>query len=175
MGSSSSVPETTTGSGAPRDASLDIGHIRMFRSRQTGQFIPLRPDDPEFGDVFWAAAAAVSLALDLLSSEQGVFALVETTRRIQQGEVPAHVRAIKDGQIVPTIRHFLSLIRGNFPHILLTRLYGMHNKNGRTNKRDCFGVFKPQQAAVIEISSEVRINLLGSDFSFSFSFFNFFL
>jgi hypothetical protein len=186
MGSSSSVPETRSAALTTAAASgSDIGHVRMFRSRETGHFIPLRPDDPNFAEVFWGTAAAVSLALDLLSSEQGIFALVDTTKRIRDGEVPAYVKAIKDDQILPTIRQFLALIRGNFPTILVTRLYGMHNKTGRTSKRDCYGVFRPQQAAIIEISGVVRINFLVSDpfflllslffFSFSYYFFPLFV
>jgi hypothetical protein len=138
----------------------DIGRFRVFISSTEGTFIPISHES-QFADAFWVIASAASVALDLLQSEAGVAALRATTLAIKRDRVvPAYVQSMSDEDIQPTIYRFLNLIRKDFPHILLTRLYGMHDKNGRTNKNDCFGEFSPKKAALIEINATVCLRFL---------------
>ncbi len=131
----------------------DVNGLQLFVFDQNS-FKPLAPHSA----FLECSASVISLAIDLLRCDSGVFALRLLTRRvIQLSQDLPDLRNLKEEEIEPKIREYLASIRRSFPRVLISKRYGMSGKNGRTNKMDCSGAFEPKAAAAIEINQIVGV------------------
>ena len=107
--------------------------------------------------VFDCTASVIGLALDLLECRPSIAALRSMTNGVAKVALELRHLVDDDSGIDKKIKEYMALIRGSFPHVVITKRQGMSNKNGRTTKRDCAGEFEPKAAAVIEISQTVGL------------------
>lgn len=127
--------------------------LRVFHSTRQ-EFKELRPGTT----LFSCTAGVVGLALDLLGCKSSVSALKSITRKIVETNMHIpELRNLQESHIGPKVDEYLAKVGGSFPHVVITNQHGMAAKNGRTNKRDCSGVFEPKTAAVIEINETVSL------------------
>ncbi len=119
-------------------------------------FKPLAPGYPPFD----CTASVIALAIDLLECRPSFSALRSMTNGIARATPDLRHLAENESAIDEKINEYLRLIRGSFPHVVLTVRQGMWDKNGRTNKQSWEGHFEPKTAAVIEINQMVGLILL---------------
>ena len=142
----------------PTSRSLSIQRLRLLKPKDHSpeDFTAILPTDPADRMKFMCIAAALSLALDLLSSVPSKSALRLYTYELAK-EYPqqAQLRGMDHARATRFVESFLQTIRANPPEILVTARNSMRNKNGRTTKSDCQGNFDAKAAAVIELNDVV--------------------
>ncbi|KAK3290880.1 uncharacterized protein B0H64DRAFT_420682 [Chaetomium fimeti] len=128
----------------------DVRGLRVFVPDGKGGFSGVQPGDA----VFDCTASIIGLALDLLETRSSIIALrMNMTRVLDASQHIPKLRNMQDDDIEPTIRSYLAAIRASFPHVLVSDMYGMAGKNGRTNKKEWKDGAKPKTATVIELSA----------------------